>query len=84
MIALNQAASGKASELSGATIRVGGNTYKLSDNVSIYTKDASYNYSMLTKEELESSLSDYNITLYRDKAESAGGRIRVIIAVPKA
>lgn len=84
LVALTKAASGKASSLSGASITVGGNAYQLSDNVSIYTKDASYNYSMLTKEELESSLSDYSLTLYRDKAESAGGRIRVIIAVPKS
>lgn len=83
MIALNKATSGKATSLSGANITVNGQTYKLGDNVSIYTKQ-SYQYSMITKEELENNLSDYSVTLYRDKAENLGGRIRVIVAVPKS
>ena len=55
----------------------------MSDDISIYTKDASYNYSMLTLDELKNTFENYSISLYCDKDDSVGGRIRIIIATPK-
>ena len=83
MTALLKTASGKATNITGANITISGTTYRMSDTVSIYTKDASYNYSMLSVDELANALDDYTLTLYSDKAERSGGRVRVIIAVPK-
>ena len=71
------------SDISGSSVTYGGKTYTLSDKVSIYTKDSGYNYSMITKEELKNNLDGYSVTLYTDKSESQGGRIRIILATKK-
>lgn len=83
MTPLLKTTSGKATNIAGANITISGTTYRMSDAVSIYTKDASYNYSMLSVDELANALGNYTLTLYSDKAERSGGRVRVIIAVPK-
>jgi len=80
---LPQTATGTASVLSGGTVTVNGTVYKMSDRVSIYTKDASYNYSMITEEQLASALSKYTLRLYSDDSHAQGGRVRIIIASPK-
>ncbi len=81
--ALTKIPTATVSDISGSFVIYGGKSYTLSDKVSIYTKDRSYNYSMVTIEELKNRLSDYTITLYADKSESQGGRIRVILATQK-
>ncbi len=81
--ALIQTATGKATSLANGTITLGGTVYKLSDNVSIYTKDAAYNYSMITSEQLSNALEDYGLTLYSDDSQTQGGRVRVILAIPR-
>lgn len=83
MTALTETARGKASTITGANLTLSGKTYRLSDSVSIYTKDDAYNYSMLTLEELTNNLDRYSIILYSDKTESLGGRVRVIVATPR-
>ena len=83
MSSLTQVSGNQVSDISGSNITYSGKVYKMSDTVSIYTKDSSYNYSMLTMDELKNTYSNYSISLYCDKADTAGGRIRVIIAIPK-
>lgn len=82
MTSLSKVSGGKVTDITGSKITFGGKVYEMSDDVSIYYKDASYNYSMMTLDELKSSYSDYNISLYSDKSESLGGRIRIILVTP--
>lgn len=79
---LTKLSSAKVTDITGSNITYGGKVYKMSDNISIYTKDASYNYSMLTLDELKASYENYTLSLYYDKTETLGGRIRIIIATP--
>lgn len=64
------------SELTDTTAQIGNTEYKLSDRVTVYRRTGS-----LMKIPLEEAKnSGYRLTAYYDKSESAGGRIRVIIA----
>ena len=83
MSPLTKVNGSKVTDISGSNINFGGKIYKMSDDISIYTKDASYNYSMLTLDELKNTFENYSISLYCDKDDSVGGRIRIIIATPK-
>ncbi len=83
MKALSETASGTIRDLTGAYITVNGTSYRLSDSVSIYTKNSSNQYSSLTKDELANAFDRYTVRLYSEKQASAGGRVRIIIAQPK-
>lgn len=72
--------SNKITNITGATITVGSDTYIMSDKVQIYFKSAYPSaYSMITIEELEELADEYKAYVYADKTYSVGGRVRVII-----
>lgn len=83
MSPLKEVRGSKITDITGSSVIYGDKTYRLSDDVSIYTKDSSYNYSMLTLDELKNNYAKYNISLYSENADSKAGRIRIIIATPK-
>ncbi len=66
------------SEIYGSTLRMNGNDYTMSDNVQIYVKD-SYEYTMITMDELIENYNNYQAAVYIDKAMNLGGRVRIII-----
>lgn len=69
---------GGISKLTSTQATVSGTSYKLSDSVLVYRVDNSFNVSRLT---LDDAINGgYSLSAYYDKAESEGGRIRVIIA----
>lgn len=78
MSALSKATSGKITEVTGSEIKVSGKTYTMSDKVQIYIKK-SYEYTMVTKDEMIDLMSEYSATIYQDKEYSSGGRVRVIV-----
>ncbi len=78
MTALSKATSGKIMQISGSEITVGSNSYVMSDKVQIYIKK-SYEYTMITIDELEEIKSDYSAAIYQDKASVSGGRVRIIV-----
>ena len=53
-------------------------TYKLSDKVEVYQKIVPATYMKITLDDAING--NYRLTAYYDKAESSGGRIRIIIA----
>ncbi len=57
--------------------------YLMSDKVAVYQKNADYQYMKMSKSDLVERQDEYNIYAYYDKAESAGGRIRVLLATKK-
>lgn len=70
----------KLTAVSGNTGISGTTSYTLSDGVAVYElTDGDYHFSSL-----ERVASGYLLTGWYDKAESAGGRIRVIVATPAA
>ena len=69
--------SGTATDLTQSTVKINGNTYKLSDKVAVYKEDGSWNYSYMSLNDAING--DYKYTCYRDKSEDKGGRIRVIV-----
>jgi len=78
MSALSKAASGKINSVTGSEITVGGKAYIMSDKVQIYVKK-SYEYTMITKDEMVDLMGEYSAAIYQDKQYSAGGRVRVIV-----
>lgn len=78
MSAITKAASGKIANVAGSEITVGGKTYTMSDKVQIYVKK-SYEYTMITKDEMIDLMSEYSAAIYQDKEYSSGGRVRVIV-----
>ena len=75
---LDKAASGKITNVTGSEISVEGKTYIMSDKVQIYVKK-SFEYTMITKDEMIDLMSEYSVTIYQDKEYSSGGRVRVIV-----
>ena len=52
----------------------------LSDEVAVYKRTGSYEYTHLPLSEVVENLSDYSsISVYTDKAQSKGGRVRIIL-----
>ncbi len=78
MSAITKAASGKITNVAGSEITVGGKTYTMSDKVQIYVKK-SYEYTMITKDEMIDLMSEYSAAIYQDKEYTSGGRVRVIV-----
>lgn len=76
--AINKINSGKITSINGSKITIGEKDYTMSDNVQIYLKK-SYDYTMLNFEELKEKMSDATATIYQDKPENSGGRVRIII-----
>ena len=70
--------SNKVSAISGNIITVGGKEYTMSENVQIYIKK-SYEYTMITMDELSQNYENYNLSAYIDKEISEGGRVRIIV-----
>lgn len=71
--------SGKISSLTGYSIAVGGTEYLLSDDVIVYNKISDRNYGVMPLSELLDCYEDYSISVYSDKAQSLGGRVRILI-----
>ncbi len=78
---LTKLSGSKITDINGATLSIGSNSYTMSDKVQIYLKKSltSTDYSMLTTDELLDMIDDYSAAVYTDKAHSAGGRIRIIV-----
>lgn len=70
--------SGNISELTDTSCRIGGSTYLLGSDVTVYHIDASYNARMITMDEAKNG--NYKLTAYYDKEQSQGGRVRIIVA----
>ena len=70
--------SGTVTELTQTYAVIGANQYLLSDKVAVYRKTGTDTFSEISLNEAING--DYKYTCYYDKAESSGGRIRVIIA----
>ncbi len=80
---LTKTADGSGAVISGNVITINGESYTMSASADIYVKDSSYNYSMLTADELNSGREKYNVALYSDKLEALGGRVRIVVATKK-
>lgn len=70
--------NGTAKNLTQSTIEINGTEYKLSDKVVVYTTKAAGYYNKASINDVING--DYSYTVYYDKPQSEGGRIRVIIA----
>ena len=72
------------SEITAASVTAGGKDYLISDSAVVYTRSKNLtSYTVMPINDLVENSSAYRITAYYDKAENAGGRIRVILAVEK-
>lgn len=80
-----QKTEGKVTDVTGEYIKAGGVTYKLSDNVIVYTQtldgtSSTAQYLITPLNTLIENFVDYkSIDAYYDKQESKGGRIRIIV-----
>lgn len=83
MSPLTKIGGGTVSDITEETITYNGTAYKLYDRMAIYTRDASYNYSLLTIDEFRENYKNYTISLYSDKTNSANTLVRIILAIPK-
>lgn len=72
---------GSVNELTSTYALIGSTKYTLSDKVAVYERRDISNFSKISLNDAVNG--DYTYTCYYDKAEERGGRIRVIIAVPK-
>lgn len=76
--------STRAESITESTVTCGNKTYKLSDNVAVYrVRAGSSNYEYIPKNEITENFNSYSLSVYYDKSESIGGRVRVIVAVEK-
>ncbi len=78
--------SGAVRSINEGTVTVGSNNYLLSDDVSVYKVSSSGGnsaYTVLPLNELKNNISDYSVSVYYDKTEQNGGRVRVIVAKNK-
>lgn len=75
---INKISSNKISDISGSTLTMSGKDYIMSDNVQIYIKN-SYDYTMITMDELLENYNNYSASVYIDNTLSAGGRVRIIV-----
>lgn len=76
--ALTKATSGRITQISGAEVTINGTKYVLSDKVQVYVKK-SYEYTMITIDELNEMKSDYSAAIYHDRPSISGGRVRIIV-----
>lgn len=73
------AVNGKISDVNSHSITAGNVEYQLSDNVIVYRQLSVRNFAIMTLSELVETYKDYTVTAYQDKAQSLGGRIRILI-----
>ncbi len=73
--------SSNISELTTTTATINGQSYLLSDKVVVYNRTGAGTYMKITLDDAISG--SYKLTAYYDKAQSSGGRIRIIIAQAK-
>ncbi|MBR1970306.1 MAG: S-layer homology domain-containing protein [Clostridia bacterium] len=74
---LPKAETGKISAIEGSQIILEGKAYTLAEGVQIYLRK-SYDYTMLSKDELDDMKDEYTASVYRDKTNELG-RVRVIV-----
>lgn len=76
--------SGSVTELTSSSVSVGNTKYTLASNVIVYTMTydgLGYKYLITPIDTVSQNLSEYkSISVYADKAESKGGRVRIIVA----
>lgn len=72
---------GSFSQLTSEYAVIGGNKYKLSDKVVVYKNTGIQTYDKISLNDAISG--SYTYTAYYDRAESSGGRIRIIIVTDK-
>ncbi len=70
--------SSKISSLTATEAKIGSQTYTLSDNAIVYHKTGVNTYMKIPLN--DAIEGGYKMTAYYDKAQSSGGRIRIIIA----
>ena len=78
ILQITKISSSKISDISGSTITMNGKDYTMSDKVQIYIKN-SYDYTMITMDELLENYNNYSASVYMDNTLSAGGRVRIIV-----
>ena len=79
------ALKGTVENISASTVTASdGKEYLISDSAVVYSRGKNLtNYTVMPLNDLVNNSGSYRITAYYDKAESAGGRIRVILAVER-
>ena len=78
---MNKEYKGNISQLTSEYAVIGGNKYKLSDKVVVYKNTGIQTYDKISLNDAISG--SYTYTAYYDRAESSGGRIRIIIVTDK-
>lgn len=73
--------SGSITNLTTTSATIGSKTYLLSDDTIVYLRKEANTYLKIPIEEAIDT--NYRMTAYYDKAESSGGRIRIIVAEKK-
>ena len=77
----NLAVSARLTELSASSAQTNSQTHELWDRVQVYEKVGGNEYLLSSVGHVAANFSSYKtVTAYSDKAESEGGRIRIIIA----
>ncbi len=76
--AIPKVSANKITEISGSAITVGEKVYTMADNVQIYIKK-SFEYTMITLDELKECFNNYSSGVYVDSNVTAGGRVRIIV-----
>ena len=78
------AITGNVRELTSSSITVGNTKYALASDVIVYTMtydNSGYKYLITPIDTVAENLSSYKgISVYADKAEAKGGRVRIIVA----
>jgi hypothetical protein len=77
---------GAVKSINEGSVTVGSENYLLSDDVSVYkvlSSGGNTAYTVLPLNELKNNISDYSVSVYYDKTEKNGGRVRVIVAKSK-
>ena len=75
---LNKLSANNISSITDSFITVDKKTYTLSDKVQFYIKN-SYDYSMITKDEFIDIKDEYTASVYIDKTNNTGARVRIIV-----
>lgn len=79
---LNQI-SGSVQSIGDGIVVVDGEEYLLSDKVAVYKVSfigSTSAFTILPINELKNDIDNYNISVYNDKSQTKGGRVRVIVA----
>ena len=79
------ALKGTVESISAASLTAAdGKDYLISDSTVVYARGKNItNYTVMPLNDLVNDSEKYRITAYYDKAENAGGRIRVLLAVER-